>query len=167
MTVLSMVYGSPAASSPTLLLAIAAIATPLVALAAAAWSNINTGRQLKLTRNTVTEQLTLAAKTSERQIDASRIALDRQIKANIISTNRQRWIDLLRDDVAEFLERHAAYRDFAEGFGLSEEEKTAARQTKERRSLLYQRIRLRLNPEEAEHNELVAALNILMTRSRS
>jgi hypothetical protein len=162
MSTLNVLVGATPPVSPSLLLLITAIGTPLVALGAAVWSNINTGRQLHLTRETVNDQLALAASTSAAQIAASREDLDRQIKANVISTNRQRWIDLLRDDVAEFLQCHAICRDMADGIDLSLEERKAGRQANERRALLFQRIRLRLNPKETPHNDLVTDLESLV-----
>jgi hypothetical protein len=155
-----------------------------VALIATTWSNINVGRQLRVTRETVDlqiaaarvaaseqqaaasaaleRQIAAAARTSSDQLEASAAAVDRQIKANVISTNRQRWIDLLRDDASEFLERHASLLEYAKGTALSAEEKLRARAARERRALLYQRLRLRLNPSEDEHKVLVDDLGLLL-----
>lgn len=179
-----IVTAAPVAASPNSLVLIAAIAVPLVALIATTWSNINVGRQLRVTRETVDQQIKAAREAAaaqqtassaalERQIDAARqtnadqlkgsaAAVDRQIKANVISTNRQRWIDLLRDDASEFLERHASVLEYNHGTRLSEEEKLRARAARERRALLFQRLRLRLNAREKEHKTLVAELSQLL-----
>lgn len=179
-----LVTSIPAAASPQLLILIAAIAVPLVALIATSWSNWNVGRQLKVTRHTVdrqinaakdaaAEQQAAASEALERQIDAARqtsadqlkasaTAIDRQIKASVISTNRQRWIDLLRDDASEFLERQASVLEYAAATVISKEEKLLARAALERRALLFQRLRLRLNASEEEHKQLVADLGLLI-----
>ncbi|WP_242152973.1 hypothetical protein [Sphingomonas sp. BAUL-RG-20F-R05-02] len=179
-----IVTAVPSAASPNLLVLIAAIAVPVVALIATTWSNLNVGRQLKVTRDTVdrqidaardaaTDQQAASAAALERQIDvarqtsadqleASAAAVERQIKANVISTNRQRWIDLLRDDASEFLERHASVLEYAAGTNLSAQEKLLARAARERRALLFQRLRLRLNAGEDEHKALVTDLGQLL-----
>lgn len=179
-----IVASAPAAASPQLLILIAAIAVPLVALIATTWSNWNVGRQLRVTSETVDRQIDAAKDAAidqqaaasaalERQIEAARqasveqlkasaTAVDQQIKANVISTNRQRWIDLLRDDASEFLERHASVLEYAQGSKLTGEEKLRARAALERRALLFQRLRLRLNAGENEHRQLVVDLGLLL-----
>jgi hypothetical protein len=82
----------------------------------------------------------------------------RQIRATVISTNRQAWINALRDDLAEMLELAIAYfylRDGTlsgeEGFKYPYEQRTRLRR-------LENRIRLRLNPDEPPHQELLLLL---------
>ena len=106
-------------------------------------------------------QVQMQADIATRQIETQSRIATRQIADNI-SSKRQYWIDELRKDAAEFLtvagriqelkrprvERLIAMTEIAEDF---KERLTAEMRAKE----LGTRIRLRLNPNEAEHNRLV------------
>jgi hypothetical protein len=75
----------------------------------------------------------------------------RQIKASIVSTNRQKWIDQLRDHLAElitlvrFLNLHKSFEE------VSKEEWFANLQ---KASLIESKINLLLNPNESDHTAL-------------
>ena len=100
------------------------------------------------------------------QIEAATNAAKLQSRASVVSASRQRWIDALRDDIAEV--RHDRRRD--KGFDAQpssnpkvnldfdpEKDRLLARQM-----LLLRRVRLRLNPTEGDHQELVRRMNKLM-----
>jgi len=85
----------------------------------------------------------------------------RQIRANLISANRQAWIDKLRDELAElfelltwqYLQRPGTYSG-EEGHRYEAEKRSRIR-------LLRNKIRLRLNPNEADSHALLDLLNKL------
>lgn len=75
----------------------------------------------------------------------------RQIKAQLVSANRQAWINALRDDLAELFEilewqhllRPGTYNG-QDGYKHVDDRRSRIR-------FLSHRIRLRLNPREADH----------------
>jgi hypothetical protein len=87
--------------------------------------------------------------------------------ANVVSANRQRWIDALREDLAEFI---SADFVLAENLDLDEEDATPAivrkreivEQARQRRRLMFRRIQLRLNREKPEQKALWEALRAVM-----
>jgi hypothetical protein len=87
----------------------------------------------------------------------------RQSRAAVVSANRQKWIDALRDDVAEFLTTVTTYRavHFADGYTSGSREALLIEERAARRTmrLVRHRIELRLNPDEFEHNSFLAALD--------
>lgn len=97
-------------------------------------------------------------KIAKRQIDIAK----RQITASNVSSKRQVWIDELRKDVAEALALASRIEELKrpspdlrreEHLDLFDRRMEAALRTFE----LLMRIKLRLNPNEQEHNDLVAA----------
>ncbi len=106
-------------------------------------------------------QVQMQAEIARLQVETQSRIATRQIADNI-SSKRQNWIDELRKDAAEFLtvvgriqelkrprvEQMVAMTEIAEDF---KERLAAEMRAKE----LGTRIRLRLNPNEAEHNRLV------------
>lgn len=106
-------------------------------------------------------QVQMQAEIARLQVETQSRIATRQIADNI-SSKRQNWIDELRKDAAEFLtvvgriqelkrprvEQMVAKTEIAEDF---KERLAAEMRAKE----LDTRIRLRLNPNEVEHNRLV------------
>jgi hypothetical protein len=82
----------------------------------------------------------------------------RQIRATVVSTNRQAWINALRDDLAEFLELAIAHFYLREGTLSGEEGFKYGYEQRTRLRRLENRIRLRLNPDEAPNQELLSLL---------
>jgi hypothetical protein len=85
---------------------------------------------------------------------------EQQIRANIVSANRQVWINNLRDDLADL----AASRKYA-GIDIRKKEMLESGFTANQKKLLAhiemlrERIRLRLNPAEADHKILVGLID--------
>ena len=79
----------------------------------------------------------------------------RQIKANVLSPNRQKWIDILRDEISNYLAITArtagatASRVEDQGYLMNCIEDLCRSESK---------IRLLLNPKESDHQELIALL---------
>jgi hypothetical protein len=82
----------------------------------------------------------------------------RQIRATVVSTNRQAWINALRDDPAEILELAIAHFYLREGTLSGEEGFKYGYEQRTRLRRLENRIRLRLNPDEAPNQELLSLL---------
>jgi hypothetical protein len=85
----------------------------------------------------------------------------RQVRATVLSVNRQAWINALREDVAEVLEKRIEHSQLfrphlAEGLICTDP--TKADEIMERIRFLGYRIQLRLNPGETEHDGLVHLL---------
>lgn len=85
----------------------------------------------------------------------------RQFNANVLSANRQRWLETVRDTLAEFASqvvgvvviktgREGKWKD---GFHAASED-PEVRQRLERLVFLFWRIRLLTNPHEPDHVEL-------------
>jgi hypothetical protein len=90
----------------------------------------------------------------------------RQFKANVLSTNRQKWIDALRDRLAEFLSVASAAQmikrqsagDWRGGMGPLEAHPDLADRI-ERAFLAIAQIRLLTKDAEPEHQALNAAVD--------
>ncbi len=128
------------------------IASPLVALmgAGAAW------RSLSIQKGNV-----------EKQIAAQLQIAARSSRASVVSASRQRWIDAIREDVAEFLSLEDAYkaarlRSDATGAGQDAIAADMEALTR-RRVLLRKRIELRLNPDKDHHQALLHAMDLHMS----
>lgn len=79
----------------------------------------------------------------------------RQIRASVVSTNRQVWITTLRDAIAEWL---TAEQVFYISKHTDFWEKADTQKSLERLVMLQYRIRLLINPKEADHAMLVQLL---------
>lgn len=119
-----------------------------IALLAAvgAWSAVFVNRWNAT--DTISAQINIAARNS---------------RATVVSGNRQKWIDAVRDDVAEFISVRAQIRvlktaDSAEQAGqdalLTEE-----RQLRTKLLMLRARVEMRLNPNEDEHEKLLQLMD--------
>jgi hypothetical protein len=98
----------------------------------------------------------------------------RQFSANVLSTNRQKWIDALREALAEMISLLVAalvvksnWRDAWEG-GRAPLANDAALLDKVQRLVLAQsKIHLLINPNEADHQQLCTAIDGALLRLRS
>ena len=116
------------------------------------------------------KQVQMQADIAKLQIETQSRIATRQIADNI-SSKRQNWIDELRKDAAEFLtvvgriqelkrprvEQMIAMTEIAEDF---KERLAAEMRAKE----LGTRIRLRLNPNEGEHNRLMRLIGDMASK---
>jgi hypothetical protein len=82
----------------------------------------------------------------------------RQIRATVVSTNRQAWINALRDDLLEVLELAIAHFYLREGTLSGEEGFKYGYEQRTRIRRLENRIRLRLNPDEVQNQQLLSLL---------
>lgn len=116
------------------------------------------------------KQVQMQAEIAERQIETQSRIATRQIADNI-SSKRQNWIDELRKDAAEFLtvvsriqeikrppiQQLTTMTEIAQDF---KERLAAEMRAKE----LGTRIKLRLNPNETEHNRLVQRIAAMSSK---
>jgi hypothetical protein len=86
---------------------------------------------------------------------------DRQVRAAVVSANRQKWIDALREDIAAFLtESDGARARLAVGTLSSVDVHAIGRPM----VLIFNRTRLRINPAEADHRELIALMDKVLDK---
>jgi hypothetical protein len=87
----------------------------------------------------------------------------RSSRATVVSSNRQRWIDAIRDDVADFiacraqlhvLGRAGSFQQSVQDALLTEE-----RGIRTKLVMLRARVEMRLNPEEQEHKKLLELMD--------
>jgi hypothetical protein len=98
----------------------------------------------------------------------------RQFNANVLSANRQKWIESLRDTLAELIALvaiasvlKATWRDkWDKGMGPLGSN-TELLQKLERLVLVQAKIRLLLNPLETDHQELYRAIDTALQRFKS
>lgn len=114
--------------------------------AVAAWGSLLVQRGN--TKRTIKAQVEIAA---------------RQSRASVVSASRQRWIDSIRDDIAEFLSTEDAFKSlrYRESMTRAGQEAILVdEQTLVRTRLrLRKRIELRLNPAKEHHQALLQALD--------
>ena len=106
-------------------------------------------------------------KIAKRQARLQEQIAKRQAAGNI-STKRQVWIDELRKEIAEYLTLIARLEELRrpnEGNSEDDQKRTfdELMDANKIATELGIRIKLRLNPKEAEHNEFVRLLNALAT----
>ncbi len=90
------------------------------------------------------------------------VVASRQIRASLISNNRERWVEALRDSLAEYVALSvsaAMLREVLrkEAFEAIRDDPPLAKLA-ERIALARNRILLMLNPAKAEHDKLCAAI---------
>jgi hypothetical protein len=98
----------------------------------------------------------------------------RQINANLVSSNRQKWIETLRDMLAELISLLVAVVVVKSGFkgdwndGLAAIEADRSLLDKLERIVLVQwKIRLLINPNETDHQELYRAIETAFAHAKS
>ncbi|MDY6923881.1 MAG: hypothetical protein SWI22_07990 [Pseudomonadota bacterium] len=123
-----------------------AVATLVVALLAAIGGPIATVFVGQRTR-----QATL--RVAQRQSETTLEAAQRQVHGAVVSSNRQKWIDGLREDLAEFI---AERQYLAARQADQPRDQDIIRQSTKRLVLLYTRLALRLNPDESDHQQLIS-----------
>ena len=116
------------------------------------------------------KQVQMQADIAERQIETQSRIATRQIADNI-SSKRQNWIDELRKDAAEFLTVVARIQELKKSRAEQINAKTETAENFKERLMaelrgreLGTRIKLRLNPSEAEHIRFVALINELSSK---
>jgi Arc/MetJ-type ribon-helix-helix transcriptional regulator len=120
----------------------------LIALvsAAAAWSAVFVQR--RNATDTIRAQVNIGARNS---------------RASVVSANRQKWIDCLRDDVAELMATRSQLAQLTNAGSLERSGQDALlseqRELTTRLLLLRVRIELRINRNEAEHLGLLEAID--------
>lgn len=98
----------------------------------------------------------------------------RQFNATVLSANRQKWIETLRDTIAELISllvsalivRSAWKSKWDKGRGPFREE-VALLEKLERMVLAESKIRLLLNPAESDHQQLHRAIDAAIKRLQS
>jgi hypothetical protein len=100
------------------------------------------------------------------------VVAKRQINANVLSANRQRWIDTLRDMLAEVVSLLASgwiitsrWQSRADMTAVAAD--AALLQKLERVVLVQWKIRLLLNPAEGDHQALYQAIETATARLQS
>ncbi len=106
-----------------------------------------------------------------RQMDDQRKIAQRVSRASVVSANRQKWIDALREDLAELITADAVVIKEIRADG---EEPSLAHKAPTREELaeahakielMHRRIQLRLNPEKPEQIALMNAVEHLINNS--
>jgi len=97
----------------------------------------------------------------------------RQVNASVLSANRQKWIETLRDALAELISLLVAALVFRSGWkedwdsGRGALTKDPALLEKLQRMVLVRsRVMLLINPTEPDHQRLVAAIDVALERLR-
>jgi hypothetical protein len=102
------------------------------------------------------------------QLTAQQEIAARTTRASVISANRQKWIDGIREDLAEFIAADFVLLDDSKVDESKLSEAALLRHTdrvadaKRTRRLMFRRIQLRLNPSKASHQDLLLAIKDLM-----
>lgn len=97
-------------------------------------------------------------RNAQSQINTSLNIARLQIHSSTVSSNRQKWIDTLRDELAEFLaERDALTAKLRD----SERDQTSVRTSSTRLVRLFHQLQLRLNPKEADHARIISLVDDL------
>jgi hypothetical protein len=129
-------------SLPVLTLA-AAIGGPLVAYVIGA--------------RTVRTALTTAQAQVRTALEVARL----QVRSSVVSSNRQKWIDALRDELAEFL----AERDLlTTKLQDPAPDSVSVRTSSSRLIRLFHQLQLRLNPKEEDHARIMELTSQLAGR---
>jgi gluconate kinase len=127
-------------------IAVAASVVSLIGVAAA-WSAIFANR--RNATDTMQTQINIAARNS---------------RATVVSANRQKWIDAIRDDVADFISTRSQLSALtsAGSFERAGQDAllTEQRALQTKLVMLQARIDMRLNHTESDHRELLNALSL-------
>jgi hypothetical protein len=131
-------------------------ATAFAAILAATLATRVALRGIRENRNNILDQLNL-----QRELSA------RTSWANVVSANRQRWIDSLREDLANFISADFYLAEAAsiEDDDFSEQAvklREIAAEAKKTRRLMFRRIQLRINREKPDQEALWQAIRAVM-----
>jgi hypothetical protein len=119
---------------------------------------------LALVEKFTTQGLTAAAALAAASLGpiATIVIGRRQVRANVVSVNRQAWINALREDVAELMEKRIEwallFAPHADGQYIICLDEGKSNEIFERIRFLGYRIELRLHPGEPKHDKLIALL---------
>lgn len=91
----------------------------------------------------------------------------KQIRANLVSANRQAWINALREELAELFELLTWQYHLRPGTYSGEEGYRYEAEKRSRIRLLTNKMRLRLNPNEPDAQELLKDLERLQSFDES
>lgn len=87
----------------------------------------------------------------------------RTSRATVVSANRQRWIDAVREDVAEFIAVRAQLRVLEKAGSMERSGQDALlkeeRELRTKLIMLRARVEMRLNPDEDEHEKLLELMD--------
>lgn len=87
----------------------------------------------------------------------------RTSRATVVSANRQRWIDAVREDVAEFIAVRAQLRVLEKAGSMEQSGQDALlkeeRELRTKLVMLRARVEMRLNPDEDEHEKLLELMD--------
>jgi hypothetical protein len=86
-------------------------------------------------------------------------AARRQSRVSVLSSNRQAWINSLREQVAEFIA--------LAGYMSLDTDKVSLRERAEKMLFIEAKVRLLLNPKEADHQQLMDAMHKLRKAASS
>jgi hypothetical protein len=102
-----------------------------------------------------------AAEVAQKQIDAAAKNATKQAQASVVSTGRLRWIDSIREDVADLLAAHRTYH-FAQQASFNDPDDSGLKEKvgglQERMEVLLYRVELRLTAGKAKHDALLALM---------
>jgi hypothetical protein len=79
----------------------------------------------------------------------------KQIRATVVSANRQQWINTLRNDLAELITAFQIWGSPLKAKHFNQEDR---KETLSNILLRESKIRMMLNPNEADHQELIATM---------
>lgn len=115
---------------------------------------------IRASRKNLLEQLKVQRDLADKAQNLQRELSARASWANVVSTNRQKWVDALREDLAEFISAdYVLVNDLSNGDNSitalenNKRNEIVAEATIKRRTY-YRRIQLRLNPNKPAHEEL-------------
>ncbi len=126
---------------------IAAISAGIALVAAAAaWGALIVNRWNA--KDTIRTQINTGARTA---------------RATVVSANRQKWIDAVREDVAEFISVRSQLRVLESAGSMERAGQDALlaeeRQLRTKLLMLRARVEMRLNPKEDEHEALLELMD--------
>jgi len=156
------------------ILAAGAVISPLVVLVGVVWTNLNTKSAVEEGTNNAQRQIEAASKVAEEaraaasliaqdQIEAAAENSRRQAHSSVVSSGRLRWIDAIRDDLADLLALHRTHfltvsaMKIAKGNDFKDLQ-TSRVNLEEKLEVLNYRIKLRLTEGKPKHDTLMSAV---------
>lgn len=89
---------------------------------------------------------------------AGYLAARHQSHRSVVSVNRQKWVDELREEIADFLGQVSEMEPMLKMLGKTKDEIPGLTDLITQSGVLIARIELRLNPLENDHKELLGQL---------